>query len=142
MLIRGIDHVGIAVQDLERAVIAYAVLLGVPPSHRDTVERDGVDAVMFELDDGSRVELLGSRRPGSKIAAFLAARGDGLHHVAYRVDDVQATLDEYAGLGLRLLDTCSRPGAAGRVVAFLHPQAAAGVLTEVCQPDGDGHQQL
>jgi methylmalonyl-CoA/ethylmalonyl-CoA epimerase len=132
-----IDHVGIAVRDLEAAVEAYQVLLGRQPSHRQVVESDGIDAVMFEVGE-SRVELLGSTRSDSKIAGFLERRGGGLHHVAYGVDDVQAALDEYTSLGLQTLDSCPRRGAAGRLVAFLHPSAAMGVLTELCQPDPDG----
>jgi methylmalonyl-CoA/ethylmalonyl-CoA epimerase len=129
-----IDHVGIAVADIEEAVIVYRRLLGREPSHRQVVESDGIEAVMFEVGE-SRVELLGSTGPDSKIAGFLAKRGGGLHHVAYGVDDVQAALDEYAALGMQALDSCPRRGAAGRLVAFLHPSAAAGVLTELCQPD-------
>jgi methylmalonyl-CoA/ethylmalonyl-CoA epimerase len=135
-----IDHVGIAVQDLEAAVEAYQLLLGRQPSHRQVVESDGIEAVMFEVGE-SRVELLGSTRADSKIAGFLERRGGGLHHVAYGVDDVQAALDEYTGLGLRTLDSCPRRGAAGRLVAFLHPSAAMGVLTELCQPDPGGAGQ-
>jgi methylmalonyl-CoA/ethylmalonyl-CoA epimerase len=131
-----IDHVGIAVPDIEAAVDAYVRLLGRPPSHRQLVESDGIEAVMFEVGE-SRVELLGSTAPDSKIAGFLERRGGGLHHVAYGVDDVQEALDEYAALGLRTLDSCPRRGAAGRLVAFLHPSAAVGVLTELCQPDPD-----
>lgn len=129
-----IDHVGIAVPDLQAAVDAYEQLLGRPPSHRQVVESDGIEAVMFEVGE-SRVELLGSTGPTSKIASFLERRGGGLHHVAYGVDDVQEALDGYTGLGLRTLDTCPRRGAGGRLVAFLHPSAAAGVLTELCQQD-------
>ena len=133
-MLNKIDHVGIAVRDLEAAVAAYQRLTGRSPSHRQVVESDGIEAVMFEVGE-SRVELLGSTGPGSKIAAFLEKRGGGLHHVAYGVDDVQVALDGYVDLGLQVLDTCPRQGAAGRLVAFLHPSAAAGVLTELCQPD-------
>jgi methylmalonyl-CoA/ethylmalonyl-CoA epimerase len=131
-----IDHVGIAVPDIEAAVRAYERLLGRGPSHRQLVESDGIDAVMFEVGE-SRVELLGATGPTSKIARFLERRGGGLHHVAYGVDDVQEALDGYTALGLRTLDSCPRHGAAGRLVAFLHPSAAMGVLTELCQPDPD-----
>ena len=130
----GIDHIGIAVTDLDAAVAAYTELTDSTPSHRDRVESDGIEAVMFQVGE-SRIELLGSTRPDSKIAGFLDKRGGGLHHVAYAVDDVQQSLDRFAGLGLRLLDTCPRRGAAGRLVAFLHPSAGVGVLTELCQPD-------
>jgi methylmalonyl-CoA/ethylmalonyl-CoA epimerase len=129
-----IDHVGIAVADLDLAVAAYERLTGSAPAHRQVVASDGIEAVMFDVGD-SRIELLGSTGPESRIAGFLARRGGGLHHIAYGVDDVQASLDHFAELGLRLLDTCPRRGAAGRLVAFLHPSAAGGVLTELCQPD-------
>jgi methylmalonyl-CoA/ethylmalonyl-CoA epimerase len=89
---------------------------------------------MFEVGE-SRIELLGSLGPDSKIANFLAKRGGGIHHVAYGVADVQQTLDRLAAEGTQLLDTAPRPGAGSRLVAFLHPRAAAGVLTELCQPD-------
>jgi methylmalonyl-CoA/ethylmalonyl-CoA epimerase len=135
-MLKRIDHVGIAVRDIEAAVAAYERLTGRSPSHRQVVESDGIEAVMFEVGE-SRIELLGSTGPGSKIAAFLERRGGGLHHVAYGVDDVQAALDGYVGLGLQTLDACPRRGAAGRLVAFLHPSAAVGVLTELCQPDPD-----
>jgi methylmalonyl-CoA/ethylmalonyl-CoA epimerase len=134
MRLLGIDHVGIAVSDLDAAVAESVRLVGAEPRHRQTVESDGIEAVMFEVGT-SRIELLGATGPESRIAGFLAKRGPGLHHVAYAVESVQDTLDHYASLGLRLLDTCPRTGAAGRLVAFLHPSAAAGVLTEICQPD-------
>ncbi len=125
---------GIAVADLDVAVAAYERLTGSSPAHRQLVASDGIEAVMFEVGE-SRIELLGSTGPESKIAGFLARRGSGLHHVAYGVDDVQASLDRFADLGLQLLDSCPRRGAGDRLVAFLHPSAAAGVLTELCQPD-------
>jgi methylmalonyl-CoA/ethylmalonyl-CoA epimerase len=130
----GIDHVGIAVADLDLAVAVYERLTGSSPAHRQVVAGDGIEAVMFEVGE-SRIELLGSTGPDSKIAGFLARRGGGLHHVAYGVDDVQASLDRFAELGLQVLDTCPRHGAGGRLVAFLHPSAANGVLTELCQRD-------
>jgi methylmalonyl-CoA epimerase len=128
-----IDHVGIAVADLESAVRTYTKLLGRDPSHRQRLERDGIEAVMFELGD-SRVELLGAMREDSKISNFLAKRGGGLHHVAYGVENVAESLQQFSAMGLQVLDHQPRPGAAGRLVAFLHPTAADGVLTELCQP--------
>ena len=128
-----IDHVAIAVTDLDAAVEHYARLTGREASHRDVVETDGIEAVMFEVGE-SRIELLGSRRSDSKIAKFLEKHGNAMHHVAYGVTDVQATLNEFEAMGLRLLDSCPRAGAAGRLVAFLHPSAGLGVLTELCQP--------
>jgi len=135
-----IDHVGIAVSDLEAGVEIYRRLVGHPPTHRTVVAGDGIEAVMFEVGE-SRIELLGSTREDSRIANFLRRRGSGLHHLAYGVDDVQDSLDHYAAMGLRLLDDCPRQGAAGRLVAFLHPSAADGVLTELCQPDPDANRR-
>jgi methylmalonyl-CoA/ethylmalonyl-CoA epimerase len=138
-MLEKIDHVGVAVPDLEVAVAAYRRLFGVEPSHREVVASDGVETVMFEVGE-SRIELLGSLGPDSKIAKFLEQRGGGIHHVAYGVADVQATLDRLAADGVQLLDTRPRPGAGGKQVAFIHPRAVGGVLTELCQPDGSaGH---
>ena len=139
-MVTKIDHVGIAVADIEAAIATYERLLGRAPSHRQVVESDGIEAVMFEVGE-SRIELLGSMGPDSKIARFIEKRGGGIHHVAYGVDSVQDSLDGYLAMGLQTLDTCARKGAAGRLVAFLHPSAAGGVLTELCQPDPDasGH---
>ena len=129
-----IDHVGIAVPDLEAAVASYRRLFGIEPSHRDVVESDGVETVMFEVGE-SRIELLGAVGPDSRIARFLERRGGGIHHVAYGVASVQETLDRLAGEGMRLLDTAPRRGAGGRLVAFVDPKALGGVLTELCQVD-------
>src|SRR5690242_9536121 len=129
-----IDHVAIAVTDLDAAIARYSALVGAPPTHRDKVEKDGIEAVMFEVGE-SRIELLAALRDDSKISKFLQKHGNALHHVAYGVSDVQESLDHFAGLGLRSLDGCPRAGAAGRLVAFLHPSAGLGVLTELCQPD-------
>jgi methylmalonyl-CoA/ethylmalonyl-CoA epimerase len=133
-MLEKIDHIGIAVPDLDAAATAYAQLFGVQPSHREVVESDGVETVMFEVGE-SRIELLGSLGPDSKIAKFLEKRGGGIHHVAYGVADVQELLDRLAADGTQLLDTAPRKGAGGRLVAFVHPKAAAGVLTELCQAD-------
>ena len=133
-MLEKIDHIGIAVPDLDAAVAAYSRLFGIEPAHREVVASDGVETAMFEVGE-SRIELLGSLGPDSKIANFLAKRGGGIHHVAYGVADVQQALDRLAADGTQLLDTAPRPGAGGRLVAFLHPRAAAGVLTELCQPD-------
>lgn len=129
-----IDHIGVAVPDLEEAVLSYSRLFGIEPAHRELVASDGVETVMFEVGE-SRIELLGSTGPGSKIAGFLARRGGGIHHVAYGVADVGAALERLAADGVELLDTTPRPGAGGRLVAFVHPRAVGGVLTELCQAD-------
>ncbi len=133
-MLEKIDHIGIAVPDLDAAVESYSRLFGVEPSHREVIASDGVETVMFEVGE-SRIELLGATGDDSRIASFLAKRGGGIHHVAYGVGDVQETLDRLAGEGVQLLDTAPRPGAGGRLVAFVHPRALGGVLTELCQPD-------
>jgi len=133
-MLQKIDHIGVAVPDIEAAIEAYTRLFGVGPSHREVVETDGVETVMFEVGE-SRIELLGATGPDSRIAGFLARRGGGIHHVAYGVEDVQAALDTLAAQGMQLLDTRPRKGAGGKLVGFVHPKAVSGVLTELCQDD-------
>jgi len=133
-----IDHVGLAVADLDVAVAFYQRLLGVPPSHREEVPQDGVTAVFFDLGSSS-LELLGSTRPDSSLARFLERRGEGLHHLAYLVPDIERELASWRSWGAELIDEHGRPGARGRLVAFIHPKSASGVLTELCQlRDGPG----
>ncbi|MGB9483495.1 MAG: methylmalonyl-CoA epimerase [Candidatus Dormiibacterota bacterium] len=127
-----IDHVGLAVADLELAVAFYQRLLGAPPSHREEVPQDGVTAVFFDLGQSS-LELLGSTRSDSSVARFLERRGEGLHHLAYLVSDIEAELSQWRSRGAELVDDHGRPGARGRLVAFIHPKSAGGVLTELCQ---------
>ncbi len=127
-----IDHVGLAVADLDAATAFYQRLLGVPPSHREEVPPDGVTAVFFDLGPSS-LELLGSTRADSSVARFLERRGEGLHHLAYRVSDIEAELASWRGRGAELIDEHPRQGARGRLVAFIHPKSAGGVLTELCQ---------
>jgi len=136
-MLRKIDHVGIAVGDLEAAIRLYTQLSGKAASHRSEVPEDGVEVAIFEVGE-SRVELLGATRPDSAISRFLTRRGPGLHHVAFGVEDVQDALDHYQSLGMRPIDPAPRPGAGGRLVAFLHPEAGDGVLIELCQPEPEG----
>lgn len=127
-----IDHVGIAVADLEAAVARYQGRFGVSPEPPEQVLADGIEAVFFELGSTS-VELLGSTRADSTVARFLERRGEGLHHLAYQVLDIEAELDRWRQLGAELIDQRPRPGSRGRLVAFLHPRSEGGVLTELCQ---------
>src|SRR5437660_752349 len=101
---------------------------------RGVVETDGFETVMFEVFE-SRIELLGATGPESKLTGLLAKRGGGIHHVAYGVEDVQASLEDLASMGMRLLDGRPRKGAGGKLVGFVHPKSASGVLTELCQDD-------
>jgi methylmalonyl-CoA epimerase len=127
-----IDHVGIAVTDLDSSIAQYHELLGVSPSVRKRMDKDGIDAAMLDLGS-THVELIAPTGPGSSISAFLEKRGEGMHHVAYRVDDIRAALAQLRVQGARLLDDEPRVGVMGHLVAFIHPKSAAGVLTELVE---------
>ena len=128
-----IDHVGIAVRDLDEGLRQYHEMLGVSPSVRKRMEKDGIDAAMLDLGS-THVELIAPTRPDSTIAGFLEKRGEGMHHVAYRVDDIRAALAELRGqAGARLLDEEPRLGVMGHLVAFVHPKSFGGVLTELVE---------
>ena len=127
-----IDHVAIAVHDLEAAVDWYARALGATVVHRERVESDGVDEALVRVAD-SYVQLLSPTREDSPVAKFLARRGEGLHHVAYRVDDCAAALAAVRATGARLIDETPRPGSRGTLVAFVHPASSFGTLIELVQ---------
>jgi methylmalonyl-CoA/ethylmalonyl-CoA epimerase len=133
-----IDHVGVAVQDIDAALVLYRDALGMPQVHRETVTDQGVDAVLLGVGD-AHVELLQPLGPDTAVGKFLARRGPGLHHVAYRVLDVEDTLRKVSAAGLRLIDEQPRVGIRGSLVAFLHPASTGGVLTELVQPAAEGH---
>jgi methylmalonyl-CoA/ethylmalonyl-CoA epimerase len=128
-----IDHVGIAVQDLDASVERYRRTLGVEPSHRERVDDQGVDEVLFEIGS-SWIQLLGALGPETPVGRSLASRGEGLHHVAYRVDDLAAALDDLRVAGARLVDEEPRRGSRGTLIAFVHPASMGGVLVELVQP--------
>jgi methylmalonyl-CoA epimerase len=127
---RGIHHLGVAVEDLDSALATYERLFGAELEHRATVAAQGVEAAAV-LVGGGRVELLASLGAETPLGRFLAKRGPGMHHVAYEVADVRAALDDLARKGAELVDTEPREGLFGLEVAFLHPDAVHGVLTEV-----------
>ena len=128
-----IDHVGVAVSDLEAALELYEGTLGMPLAHRETVAEQGVEAVL--LDVGStHVELLRPLGPDTAVGKFLERRGPGLHHVAYRVEDIDAELGRLAEAGVELIDRQPRQGIRASRVAFLHPRATGGVLSELVEP--------
>jgi methylmalonyl-CoA/ethylmalonyl-CoA epimerase len=130
-----IDHVGIAVDDLEGSVERYRRTLGVEPSHRERVEDQGVEEVLFPAGT-SFIQLLGSLGADTPVGRFLATRGPGVHHVAYRVDDVAASLDRLRGQGVRLVDEVPRRGSRDTLIAFVHPKEMGGVLVELVQVAG------
>jgi methylmalonyl-CoA epimerase len=131
-----IDHVGVAVEDLEQALALYRDALRMPLVHRETVAEQGVQAALLDVGDG-HIELLEPLGPDTAVGKFLARRGPGLHHVAYRVADVEQTLDALSAAGLRLIDERPRRGIRGSRVAFVHPASTGGVLTEIVQPSRD-----
>ena len=137
-MLSAIDHVGVAVEDLDAALALYTESLGLPLVHRETVSEQGVEAALLDIGH-SHVELLQPLGPETPVGKYLARRGPGLHHVAYRVDDVEATLAELAQAGLRLIDERPRTGIRGSRVAFLHPASTGGVLTELTQPASEEH---
>ena len=132
-----IDHVGVAVDDLDAAIALHEQAFGLALAHREVVEEQGVEAVLLDVGE-SHVELLRPLQPDTAVGRFLASRGPGLHHVAYRVDDIEAALDDLRDRGLRLIDETPRVGIRDSRVAFVHPQSAGGVLTEIVQP-AEGH---
>ena len=127
-----IDHVGIAVTDLEESVATYERLLGLAPAHRERVENQGVEEVLFAVGS-SYIQLLGALGPDTPVGRSLAKRGPGVHHVAYRVDDVAAALNHLRAEGAQLVDEAPRPGSRNTLIAFVHPAAMGGVLVELVQ---------
>jgi methylmalonyl-CoA epimerase len=127
-----IDHVGIAVADLEQAVERYRATLGTEPAHRERVEDQGVEEVLFAVGT-SFVQLLGALGPRTPVGRFLATRGPGMHHLAYRVQDLEAALDLLRDDGVRLIDDQGRPGSRDTTIAFVHPESMGGVLVELVQ---------
>jgi methylmalonyl-CoA/ethylmalonyl-CoA epimerase len=127
-----VDHVGIAVEDLDAAVERYRRIFGLQPAHREIVQSQGVEEVLFRLGT-SYVQLLGALGPDTPVGRFLERRGPGVHHVAYRVDDVAAALERLRAEGVRLVDEAPRPGSRGTTIAFVHPQDLGGVLVELVQ---------
>jgi methylmalonyl-CoA/ethylmalonyl-CoA epimerase len=132
-VLSAIDHIGIAVDDLDAAVDVYRESLKLSVVHRETLAEQGVEAVLLDIGD-SHVELLAPLSPDSGVGKFLARRGSGLHHVAYRVKSVEDTLSSLAEQGLRLIDERPRTGIRGSRVAFIHPSSTGGVLTEIVEP--------
>ena len=128
-----IDHVGVAVADLDAAIELYEGAFGMPVVHRETVDTMGVKAALLDVGDG-HVELLLPLGDETPVGKFLAKRGPGLHHVAYRVDNIDDVLADLRGRGVELIDEQARTGIRQSRVAFLHPQGAGGVLIELVEP--------
>ncbi|MGH2982196.1 MAG: methylmalonyl-CoA epimerase [Solirubrobacterales bacterium] len=128
-----IDHIGVAVHDLEGAISLYERSFEMQLAHRETVEEQGVEAVLLDVGEG-HVELLRPLSPETAVGKFLDKRGPGLHHVAYAVGDIDATLASLSEAGVELIDAVARVGIRGSRVAFLAPRATGSVLTEIVEP--------
>ena len=128
-----IDHVGIAVADLDAALALYEGTFAMPLAHRETVDEQGVEAALLDVGP-CHVELLRPLGPETPVGRFLERKGPGLHHVAYRVDDIEATLAELAEQGVELIDSEPRIGIRSSRVAFVHPRSTGSVLTEIVEP--------
>jgi methylmalonyl-CoA epimerase len=131
-----IDHIGVAVADLDAAIALHEQTYGMPVAHREIVPEQGVEAVLLDVGEG-HVELMAPLGDDTPVGRFLERRGPGLHHVAYAVVDVDATLRALRAQGLQLIDEAARTGIRGTRVAFVHPAATGGVLTEIVEPSGD-----
>jgi methylmalonyl-CoA/ethylmalonyl-CoA epimerase len=132
-----IDHIGVAVEAIDPALELYRDSFQLELAHREIVEQQGVEAVLLDVGE-NHVELLAPLAPDTPVGRFLARQGPGLHHVAYQVDDIEATLRALKKAGLALIDEQPRLGIRGSRVAFMHPRASAGVLTEIVEPAAVG----
>jgi methylmalonyl-CoA/ethylmalonyl-CoA epimerase len=128
-----IDHIGVATDDLERAVALYEGTLGMPVAHRETVESQGVEAVLLDVGEG-HVELLSPLGPETPVGKYLEKRGPGLHHVAYAVGDIDDAIGRLQEAGVEMIDSEPRQGIRDSRVAFVHPRSTGGVLTEIVEP--------
>jgi len=132
-----IDHIGVAVKDLEAGIELYQQSFGMELGLRETVEEQGVEAALLNVGDG-HVELLAPLGSDTPVGKYLAKRGPGLHHVAYAVDDIDSTLERIAATGIELIDAKARVGIGGSRVAFLQPRSTGRVLTEIVEPPRGG----
>ncbi len=132
MLLTEIDHVAIAVHDLEAAIAYYREAFGAEVHHREIVERDGVEEALLKVAE-SYIQLTRPTRPDSPIAKYLDKRGEGLHHIGYRVDDCAKALASIVAAGGKAIDDEPRPGSRGTTVAFVHPKGSFGTLIELVQ---------
>jgi methylmalonyl-CoA/ethylmalonyl-CoA epimerase len=128
-----IDHIGVAVEDLDAAIALYETTAQMTLVHREVVTEQGVEAVLLDVGE-NHVELLAPTGPDTPVGKFLAKRGPGLHHVAYQVTDIDATLEALKAAGVQLIDQTPRIGIRGSRVAFVNPRSTGGVLTEIVEP--------
>jgi len=129
---RKIEHLGIAVKDLEAATKTYEALFGKPAYQSEEVESEGVKTVFFKTGE-NKIELLGATRDDSPIAKYIAKRGEGIHHVAFDVEDIEAEIKRLQAEGFQLINDRPKKGADNKRIAFLHPKSTHGVLVELCE---------
>jgi methylmalonyl-CoA epimerase len=132
-----LDHIGVAVEDLDASLELYERDYGMTLVHRETIAEQGVEAALLDVGE-NHIELLAATGPDTPVGKFIAKKGPGMHHVAYQVDDIESTLAALKQSGLRLIDETPRVGIRNSRVAFLHPKTAGGLLTEIVQP-AEGH---
>ena len=132
-----VDHIGVAVEDLDASLELYERDYGMTLVHRETIAEQGVEAALLDVGE-NHIELLAATGPDTPVGKFIAKKGPGMHHVAYQVDDIESTLAALKQSGLRLIDESPRIGIRNSRVAFLHPKTAGGLLTEIVQP-AEGH---
>ena len=128
-----VDHIGVAVEDIDASLELYERDYGMTLVHREVIAEQGVEAVLLDVGE-NHIELLAALGPDTPVGKFIAKKGPGMHHVAYQVDDIEATLAALKEAGLRLIDEKPRTGIRNSRVAFLHPKTAGGLLTEIVQP--------
>jgi methylmalonyl-CoA epimerase len=133
-----IDHIGVAVAEIEPALEIYRDRFELQVAHREVVAEQGVEALLLDVGE-NHVELLAPLGEDTPVGRFLAKQGPGLHHVAYQVADIEQTLAQLKAAGMELIDERPRTGIRGSRVAFMHPRSSGGVLTEIVQPAGEGH---
>ena len=127
-----IEHIGIAVKDLKQAAETYQTLLNTAPYKEEQVESEGVTTLFFKTGE-SKIELLSATHENSPIAKFIAKRGEGIHHIAFTVDDIESEIKRLESSGFQLLNKTPKPGADHKLIAFLHPKSSNGVLIELCE---------
>jgi methylmalonyl-CoA/ethylmalonyl-CoA epimerase len=129
---RSVEHIGIAVENLAASIELFTQLLGQSPYKTETVEREGVETVFFQLGE-TKIELLGATNDESPIAKFIGKRGPGIHHIAINVQDIEAEIQRLSNQGFEFVSTTPKPGADNKLICFLHPKGTNGVLIELCQ---------
>ena len=128
-----VDHIGVAVEDIDASLELYERDYGMTLVHRETIAEQGVEAALLDVGE-NHIELLAATGPDTPVGKFIAKKGPGMHHVAYQVDDIEATLAALKEAGLKLIDETPRIGIRNSRVAFVHPKSAGGLLTEIVQP--------